>query len=94
MAGLTCVQTVNSLFIDTGRPRKSVKSKAPAIIPNTCPISLILGVHMIAKRRTFLGILSLNYDCIATETAPVKGRYHRVSVVYLCNNMSGREQGG
>jgi hypothetical protein len=28
------------------------------------------------------------------ETAPVKGRYHRVSVVYLCNNTSGREQGG
>jgi hypothetical protein len=30
----------------------------------------------------------------ATETAPVKGRSHRVSVVYLCNNTSGREQGG
>jgi hypothetical protein len=30
----------------------------------------------------------------AAETAPVKGRYHRVSVVYLCNNTSGREQGG
>jgi hypothetical protein len=28
------------------------------------------------------------------ETAPVKGRSHRVSVVYLCNNTSGREQGG
>jgi hypothetical protein len=30
----------------------------------------------------------------ATETAPVKGRSHRVSVVYLCNNTSGRKQGG
>jgi hypothetical protein len=30
----------------------------------------------------------------AGETAPVKGRSHRVSVVYLCNNTSGREQGG
>jgi hypothetical protein len=28
------------------------------------------------------------------ETAPVKGRSHRVSVVYLFNNTSGREQGG
>jgi hypothetical protein len=28
------------------------------------------------------------------ETAPVKGRSHRVSIVYLCNNTSGREQGG
>jgi hypothetical protein len=28
------------------------------------------------------------------ETAPVRGRSHRVSVVYLCNNTSGREQGG
>jgi hypothetical protein len=28
------------------------------------------------------------------QTAPVKGRSHRVSVVYLCNNTSGREQGG
>jgi hypothetical protein len=27
-------------------------------------------------------------------TAPVRGRSHRVSVVYLCNNTSGREQGG
>jgi hypothetical protein len=31
---------------------------------------------------------------LAGETAPVKGRSHRVSVVYLCNNTSGREQGG
>jgi hypothetical protein len=29
-----------------------------------------------------------------SETAPVKGRSHRVSVVYLCNNTSGCEQGG
>jgi hypothetical protein len=28
------------------------------------------------------------------ETAPVKGQSHRVSVVYFCNNTSGREQGG
>jgi hypothetical protein len=36
-------------------------------------------------------VLGKNVSC---ETAPVKGRSHRVSVVYLCNNTSGREQGG
>jgi hypothetical protein len=31
---------------------------------------------------------------LPVETAPVKGQSHRVSVVYLCNNTSGRKQGG
>jgi hypothetical protein len=37
-------------------------------------------------------LLSKRLQC--DETAPVKGRSHRVRVVYLCNNTSGREQGG
>jgi hypothetical protein len=101
VAALPVVQPIMPLIRNFKRSASYIRTRVHNVcISQRCCFSRAASIPLkspikkFAEKTTSDSSTLLRVRIHTPETAPVKGRSHRVSVVYLCNNTSGREQGG